>query len=349
MNNNTILIIGLIILLCLYFCYQNTEYFTNNEPVEEGNEDQQVNNGNNNGNQQVNNNQEGSNNQEGNNGNGESNQNEGNGSNVIANIVGNNSNVEYVETNAENLNNNGPSSFIGDYDVEYGQQLNSSEVDIDERLDKPEMTLESVGNTKLIVHWRNKTPQNHDMIKFAINVYKCVGIVSDCEPEDMEKVTSYEEPNRSCLNCYMIIDDINMTENTYFIEMQIVYQNKETGNYIMTPKEIQSTKQEVEQNLDKMYKDALDHLIESNMQQKQINMEQSLQKQKIDNLRHKITDIKTKLKQSEKYGEKLNKILKPPYPIKTYYDTVDIFDPMTSPQQTINFDDKEYYIGLVTK
>jgi hypothetical protein len=290
MNNTVILIIGLIILFGLCYYNQSKEYFIENQPKKNSN------------NQNTN-------------------------SNSYLNEIMNNGNNEY------SLNKD---------DMILGNEIN-----IDNNLDKPVIILESIGNTKLILHWQNTVPDNFSIVKYIINVYKCPGIVGECDFSKAEKITSYNEPNNSCTNCYLIINDLNMSENTYFIEMQIVYQNNQTSKYVITPKEVKTSKQEVEQNLNNLYKDALEHLIESNMQEKQVEMEQHLQKNKIDGLRTKITTLKTKLLHSDKYANDMTKIIKPPYPIKTYYNKTDMFDPLLTPQQTINYDNKEYYIGLM--
>lgn len=362
MNNKTILIIGLILVLSIYLYTRNTEHFTNGNAIVTGggnegngnanggnNNEGNANGGNNNEGNGNNGDNEGSNegsnegNNGGNEGNNDSNEENGNGNNVVNPINNGNNAVNPIN------NENNVSVFVDDYNVEYGEQLLSTEIPVDENLDKPEMMLESVGNTKLILHWQNRIPTGLKMSKYTFNVYKCEGIVNDCNRDSAEKITSYTEPSVECRNCYLIVDDLNMAENTYFVEMQIVYQNPQTGQYIITPKEIKNTKQEVEQNLSKMYTDALDHLIESNIQQKEIDMEQQLQKKKIDELRQKITKIKLKLKHNDKYSENMKRIMEPPYPIKTYYTSSDILDPAMPPQQTIRFDDKEYYLGLVTE
>jgi hypothetical protein len=263
------------------------------------------------------------------------------------------------------LNNSAPNNSSGDVDNIYknasvnvggsdyyqfnfmNKEINSEEADINLDFKIPEIILESVGVRKLILHWQSEVPDGYRVMKYNINIYKCKNLEL-CNIEDAEEVTNFDRPNPTCKSCYLIINNMDMGNHIYIVKMQIVYQNITTGQLVMGPIDVKTTVKEVEQDLTKMYKDVLDNLIDENIKQKQVDMEQHLQKKKIDELRNKITELKSKLLKSEKYSGELNEMLKPPFPIKTYYNGINFFDAKKATQQTIKYGDKEYYIGLTS-
>ena len=222
-----------------------------------------------------------------------------------------------------------------------------SDAEINNSIEAPTIVLETIGSSKLILHWQNNTPDGLTIIKYIPKVYECKGIHDECDIGSGKEITDYKLPNNQCTSCYMVINGLDMSQNTYHVSLQILYQNENSGRYYKSPVETKITTREVEQDLNQIYKKALENLLEESQTQKQLDMEQHLQGVKINELRENIATIKTKLFESEKYNGKMKDIFKTPYPIKSYYNKIKYHDPNVKPQQTININDKEYYLGLV--
>jgi len=288
-------------------------------------------------------------------------------SNSESNNVNNNVSNTGINTEYNNISNTGSNSGYNDVNnsmniyknaaISMGTgdyyQLNFKNTDIstqeiETNLDfkMPEMILDYVGARRLIVHWQSEVPSGYSIMKYNINVYKCNGLEL-CNTSDAEEIKTFDVPSPRCKSCYLIINNMDMSTYTYMVKLQIVYQNIATGQLVTGPTDMKTTVREVEQDLSKMYKNVLDHLIDENIKQKKIDMEQHLQKMKIDELRDKIMEMKSKLLKSEKYAKNISEMSKPPFPIKTYYSGVNFMDANKPTQQSIKFGDKEYYIGLV--
>jgi hypothetical protein len=218
--------------------------------------------------------------------------------------------------------------------------------DISESIETPDIILETVGNTKLILHWQNDLPDTFELVKYLPKVYECKGIHDECDISKSTEITDYQLPNIGCKSCYMVINNLNMTENTYHITFQLLYQSKASGKYFKTPIQTKTTTREVEQDLNNLYQKALEHLIEEKTAQKKLNLDQYLQKKQINELKDKISKLKTRLLQNEKYNEKIKQTYKPPYDLKAYHNKVNYYDASEKPQQTITIDGNEYYLGI---
>jgi hypothetical protein len=374
MSYNILIIIGIALLSIFLICYKVKENFQNETPldnnvndlnpnIEENNEvikdipnnsNNNLNNIPNNSNNNLNNIPNNSNNNLNNiTNNEEISMTPSNSNNNIPNDESQNvlNNLLNVPNNNGNEDNRYVNAGINIGGSDYYQlnllntEINTEEAEVNLDFKMPEMILESVGVRKLIIHWQSEVPNDYIVTKYNINVYKCKDLEL-CNIEDAEEITGFDTPTPRCKSCYLIINNIDMGNHTYIVKIQIVYQNINTGQLVMGPTDMKTTVKEVEQDLTKMYKDALDHLIDENIEQKKVDMEQYLQKKKIDELRNKIINLKSNLLKSEKYSGDLNQMLKSPFPIKTYYNGIDFFDAKKPTQQTIKYGDSEYYIGL---
>jgi hypothetical protein len=271
------------------------------------------------------------------------------GNNAIGNNVGANNDIgnNAIGNNSYPINNssNSNNSNLNNESVTFEQADANSVIDND--LSTPNMVIENIGTTKLIIHWQNNQNDNMEISNYLIKVYACPGLNSECNIEEATEVENIETPLTNCNSCYAIVNNIDMTQNTYIVQMQIVYQNKATGSFVTTPAVTKTVVNLLEHNLDKMYQDALNHLVADNLNQKKVSLEQTGQKIRIDGLKTQLATLRAKLSQDKEYTKKIARLDKPPFPIKTYFNKVDMYDPQKQPQQTIDINGKEYYLGMV--
>lgn len=232
------------------------------------------------------------------------------------------------------------------YEVTFATQnvdtIDYGSISVDSDIPMLNINLESVGNNKLICHWEiNEIPPNKILHDIDINVYECDIAKSECRPEySNRKITSFDKPSIKCQYCYFVLDNINMTKYKYLIRTALIYKNQD-GTYIKSRTSEIVSKQEVENNLDGLYENILDQIINENLKQTQMNVEQQNQISRVNELRSKITELKKNIALTA-----LNKktVLDTPYKIKKYYKPSEIYDNLKDVNEVMIIDGVEYKI-----
>lgn len=232
------------------------------------------------------------------------------------------------------------------YEVTYSPQvvIDYSSLMVDSDIPMLNINLENVGNNKLICHWEiNEIPPNKELHDIDIHVYECNLDKLECRPEYSNKtITTFDKPSIKCQYCYFVLDNIDMSKYKYLIRTALIYKNQD-GSFIKSRTSEIVSKQEIENNLDGLYENILDQIINENLKQTQMNVEQQNQATRVNELRSKISELKKNIALTA-----MNKktILDTPYKIKKYYKPSEVYDNLKQINEIMIIDGVEYKIGM---